>query len=191
MMNKRPPLTKDLNVDTFYNYYYLKEELVSFCKEYGLPTSGGKLDITHRIAHYLKTGDILPVKSSPRQQTINSVITEDTLIEPNFVCSQKHRAFFESKIGQKFSFSVAFQKWLKTNTGKTYRDAIDAYYQICEDKKKGHTQIDKQFEYNTYIRDFFNDNTGYSLEDAIICWKYKKSLPGHNRYEKEDLISLK
>ena len=31
---------------------------------------------------------------------------------------------------------------------------IVAYYQILEDKKKGETKIDKQFEYNTYIRDF-------------------------------------
>lgn len=60
-----------------------------------------------------------------------------------------------------------FQKWLKENAGKTYRDAIDAYYQILENKKKGRTKIDRQFEYNTYIRDFFEDNKGKTLEDAI------------------------
>ena len=52
------------------------------------------------------------------------------------------------------------------------------------------TAIDRQFEYNTYIRDFYAENTGKSLEDAIKCWKYKKSLPGHNRYEKSDLNIL-
>ena len=57
-------------------------------------------------------------------------------------------------------------------------------------KKKGKTTIDKQFEYNTYIRDFFEDNQGRSLDEAIICWKYKKSLQGHNRYEKSDLVAL-
>jgi len=84
-----------------------------------------------------------------------------------------------------------FQKWLKANAGKTYKDAIDAYYQIIEEKKKGKTKIDKQFEYNTYIRDFFEDNKDKNLDAAIACWKYKKSLSGHNRYEKEDLIALK
>ncbi len=84
-----------------------------------------------------------------------------------------------------------FQKWLKENAGKTYRDAIDAYYQILENKKKGRTKIDRQFEYNTYIRDFFEDNKGKTLEDAIKCWKYKKELKGHNRYEKTDLTALK
>ena len=93
-------------------------------------------------------------------------------------------------IGSSFSFNVLFQKLLKNNTGKTYSDAIEAYYQILENKKKGKTKIDKQFEYNTYIRDFFADNKGRTLEDAIQCWKYKKSIPGHNRYEKSDLRVL-
>ena len=59
-----------------------------------------------------------------------------------------------------------------------------------EEKKTTKTTIDRQFEYNTYIRDFFADNSGKKLEEAIACWKYKKKLPGHNRYEKEDLVAL-
>ena len=190
-MDKRPPLTKTLSADTFLNYYYLKEELVAFCRQYNLPVSGSKIDITKRIAHYLETGEILKTKIKSRPQVIISNITEETQIEPNFICSEIHRAFFKEKIGPSFTFPVAFQKWLKTNTGKTYKEAIAAYYQILDDKKKGRTQIDKQFEYNTYIRDFFDHNPGKSLDQAIACWKYKKSLPGHNRYEESDLIALK
>ena len=37
---------------------------------------------------------------------------------------------------------------------------------------------------------FFENNDDRSLDDAIKCWKYKKSLEGHNRYEKSDLIAL-
>ena len=59
-----------------------------------------------------------------------------------------------------------------------------------EDKKKGKTKIDKQFEYNSYIRDFFADNKGKSLEEAIKCWKYKKQLQGHNCYERTDLVAI-
>ena len=97
---------------------------------------------------------------------------------------------FKKSIGNSFSFNVAFQKWLKNNAGKSYKEAISAYYQILEDKKKGKTKIDSQFEYNTYIRDFYYDNQGKSLKEAINCWKYKKSLQGHNRYEKSDLVAL-
>lgn len=35
-------------------------------------------------------------------------------------------------------FNVLFQKWLKSNAGKTYGDAINSYYQILEVKKKSY-----------------------------------------------------
>ena len=57
---------------------------------------------------------------------------------------------------------------------------------ICQEK----TEIDKQFQYNQYIRDFFKDNDDKTLKDAIKCWNYKKSLKGHNKYEKSDLDVL-
>lgn len=191
-MAERPVLNKDLESKTFREFYYLKEELVSFCRENGLPVSGGKLELTDRIAHFLDTGEILqPVSARTRRKNADvSTIDEDSIIENDFVCSEKHRAFFKEHIGNSFSFNVAFQKWLKGNAGKTYKDAISAYYKILEDRKKGKNAIDKQFEYNTYIRDFFADNEGRTLEEAIKCWKYKKSLQGHNRYEQSDLIAL-
>lgn len=188
---ERPILSKQLDSRTFRSFYYLKEELVSFCRENGLPVTGGKIDLTNRIAHYLDTGEIITGPSGgAKKVTRLGMISEDTLIEPDFVCSERHRAFFKEKIGPQFTFNVAFQKWLKSNTGKTYADAIAAYHQILDEKKHGKTEIGKQFEYNTYIRDFFADNEGKTLEDAIKCWNYKKSIQGHNRYEASDLIAL-
>lgn len=205
-MEARPILDRNLDGETFKSFYYLKEELVDFCRQNNLPTSGGKLEITERIATFLDTGKVVkPVKVvkavKPGEvlrpyKVLNGndpnvgELTENSLIEENFACTEKHRAFFKEKIGKSFSFNVLFQKWLKSNAGKTYGDAIEAYYQILEEKKQGKTVIDKQFEYNTYIRDFFEDNKGKSLEEAIICWKYKKSIQGHNRYEKSDLVAL-
>ncbi len=190
LMGERPELNNRLDGDTFRSYYYLTEELVSFCRENNLPVSGGKLELTERIACFLDTGKVMNTSTKRKANAVVGAITEDTIIESNIVCSEKHRAFFLEKIGKSFSFNVLFQKWLKSNAGKTYKDAIDAYYQIMEEKKKGKTTIDKQFEYNTYIRDFFEDNRDKSLEQAIKCWKYKKGLQGHNRYERQDLIAL-
>lgn len=189
-MSERPKLNREMNSRIFQDYYYLKEELVDFCRTNGLPVSGNKMEITKRIACFLDTGKI--VQPAVRSIHSNAVgeITENTVIESDIVCSQKHRAFFRNKIGKNFSFNVQFQKWLKSNTGRTYGDAICAYYRIMEEKKKEKTKIDKQFEYNVYIRDFFSDNRGKSLEEAIVCWKYKKSLPRHNRYEQSDLVAL-
>lgn len=188
----RPILNTQLDGKTFKEFYYLKEELVNFCRENNLPTSGCKIELTERIAYFLDTGNVLPPTKTKRKASNITLITKDTEIENNFVCSETHRAFFKEQIGSSFSFNVAFQKWLKSNAGKTYRDAIDAYYQILEEKKNSKVKkIDRQFEYNTYIRDFFADNKGKNLDDAIQCWKYKKQLQGHNKYEKSDLVALK
>ncbi len=189
--DERPELNTMLDSRTFRNFYYLKEELVAFCRENKLPVTGGKIELTDRIAHYLDTGKVLGLSSPKKKKNIAGPITEDSVIEENIVCSEKHRSFFIEKIGKSFSFNVLFQKWLKSNAGKTYGDAVKAYYEILEEKKKGRTEIDKQFEYNTYIRDFFEDNKDLSLSEAIICWKYKKSHRGHNRYERSDQNALK
>ena len=189
-MTERPVLDKNLDSKTLREFYYLKEELVEFSRKNNLPVSGGKIEITDRIAHFLDTGEVLSASKVKKKVSSVSDISEDAKIEADFVCSEKHRAFFKEHIGNSFSFNVAFQKWLKSNTGKTYKEAIVAYYQILEDKKKGKTKIDKQFEYNTYIRDFFADNQGKSLEEAIQCWNYKKQLQGHNRYERSDLVVI-
>ena len=187
-MPERPEISTKLDSGNFRRFYYLKEELVAFCRACGLPSGGGKIEIADRIAHYLDSGEITAANPAKKAKVRFEAISENSEIEPNFVCSEKHRAFFIEKLGVKFSFNVAFQKWLKSNAGKTYAQAVEAYYQILEKNRHEKTTIDRQFEYNTYIRDFFADNKGQSLEDAIMCWKHKKSLPGHNRYEKTDLL---
>ena len=189
-MNNKPKINKELDAKTFKDFYYLKEELIEFCKENNLQTSGGKIELTNRIEHYLDFGEkIYNYKKIKKNNTIEK-ITLQTIIENDFVCSQKHREFYKEQIGKSFSFNVLFQKWLKVNFGKTYEDSIEAYFKILEDKKKNKTNIDKQFEYNKYIRDFFTENKDKNLKQAIQCWKYKKNLKGHNNYEKEDLEIL-
>ncbi len=183
-------LTRNLNPEEFRQYYFLKEELKDFCRSEGLKVSGSKEDLENRIVHYLSTGEKLK-ETSIKQYSNKSIseITLDSKLGENFKCSEDKRAFFEKEIGTSFKFKVNFQKWLKSNPEKTYRDAIDAYYEIQNSKEK--TKIDKQFQYNQYIRDFFQDNEDKSLDDAIKCWKHKKSIKGHNRYEKSDLVALK
>ncbi|MDR2977502.1 MAG: SAP domain-containing protein [Streptococcaceae bacterium] len=190
---ERPEISKDLDADLFLQYYYLKEELVNFCKVNKLSSHGGKSEITERIAHFLKTGEKIPhvVKRGPSSQL--SVPTLDLVLEKGRKFDEVRREFFEQHLGSSFRFTVKFQRWLTENAGdKTYRDAIQAYPELLSDKKK--TEIGKQFEYNTYIRDFFADDITKSLnlglKEAIICWKFKKSLPGHNKYEPSDLERL-
>ena len=197
--NTRPQLTKDLKSEDFKEYYFLKEELKDFCKKEGLKVSGSKNQLEERIIYYLDTGKSLDnsrsiknknnySKSNSNKATTSEEITLDSILGENFKCSEDKREFFEKEIGKGFKFKVKFQKWLKSNPNKTYKDAIDAYHELQNSKEK--TKIDKQFQYNQYIRDFFKDNEDKTLNDAIKCWNYKKSLKGHNKYEKSDLDIL-
>ena len=197
--NTRPQLTKDLKSEDFKEYYFLKEELKDFCKKEGLKVSGSKNQLEERIIYYLDTGKSLDnsrsiknknnySKSNSNKATTSEEITLDSILGENFKCSEDKREFFEKEIGKGFKFKVKFQKWLKSNPDKTYKDAINAYHKLQNSKEK--TKIDKQFQYNQYIRDFFKDNEDKTLNDAIKCWNYKKSLKGHNKYEKSDLDIL-
>ena len=202
MSSNKKYLTKDLTSAEFKEYYFLKEELKEFCKKEGLKSSGSKSQLEERIIYYLDTGKSLDeskinennlnnenlAKSKLNKNHNSQEITFDSILGENFKCSEDKREFFEKEIGKGFKFKVKFQKWLKSNPEKTYQDAIHAYYDIQSSKEK--TKIDKQFQYNQYIRDFFEDNEGKTLDDAIKCWNYKKSQKGHNKYEKSDLEIL-
>lgn len=188
-MSNKALLTRNLTPEEFKNYYFLKEELKDFCRKEGLKVSGSKQDLEKRIIHYLSTGEELKDNVIKQySKDASSEIALDSKLGGNFKCSEDKREFFEKEIGKGFKFKVKFQKWLKANPDKTYREAIDAYYEIQNSKEK--TKIDKQFQYNQYIRDFFEDNKDKSIDDAIKCWNYKKSLKGHNKYEKSDLVIL-
>ena len=202
MSSNKNKLTKDLTSVEFKEYYFLKEELKEFCRNEGLKVSGSKNQLEKRIIYYLDTGKSLEesknnekneknenlFKSDLNKNHNSQEITLDSLLGENFKCSEDKREFFENEIGKGFKFKVKFQKWLKANPDKTYQDAKNAYYDIQNSEEK--TKIDKQFQYNQYIRDFFEDNEGKTLNDAIKCWNYKKSQKGHNKYESSDLNIL-
>jgi hypothetical protein len=202
METKRPTLNKDIPVEDFKSFYWLKEELVNFCREIGLSTAGGKIELAGRIAKFLETGiiegvaqNIKPKKRIFASTANNGVLSLNTVITENYKNSEAHRAFFKSVIGDHFKFTVNFMNYFKNNVGKTYGDALEEWKREHELKKKGlfKTEIGKQFEYNQYFRDFFSDpnNKTKTRKDAIKCWKMKKSLPGDNKYNIQDLEFLK
>lgn len=192
MIDERPDLDLKLSAGIFRQYYYLKEELVDFCRKNNLQATGSKSELSERIEVFLESGERTRAERKTQKTQSAGEIKPNNIIEENFVCSEKHRAFFKEQVGESFSFNVTFQKWLKSNAGKTYAEAITAYHQILQEKKsaKGKGEIEKQFEYNTYIRDFFAANKDKTLEQAIKCWKFKKSQKGHNKYEDSDLAVL-
>lgn len=184
----RPNLTKDISLQSFKDFYWLKEELQSFCREHGLSASGSKIEISNRIETFLCTGVIIkPERKSNKNRNIQSQLdlSLSTVISENHRCSQNVRAFFKTVI-PKFHFSTYIQNYFKHNAGKTYGDVVDSWYKEEERKKdpSSKNKIDPQFEYNQFIRDFYADpnNRGKSREEAIEAWNNIKKLPGSNKY---------
>ena len=204
----RPDLTSAISVEDFRDYYWLKEELQDFCREYAISTRGGKIEISQRIERFLTTRSIAPadranshfssftsksrsITKSKAPEHYGGPLSSRTIIPSDFKCSQENRAFFESVIGPRFHFSVYMQDFFKQNVGKTYQDAIDAWYAEEERKKDKNykKEISSQFEYNRFTRDFFSDpkNKGKTHKNAIAAWKIKRSLPGDNKYSPDDI----
>ena len=194
----RPRLDENISPAEFREYYWLKEELVAFCREVGIDCSGAKSDISDRIEAFLRTG-VKPQKAVAKKlETLssfdwnNEVLSPATVITDNYKNTQNVRKFFTQHIGTHFSFNVQFMNWTKANVGETLETAIAEWKRIHIQKKDKNikTEIAPQFEYNRYIRDFLADNPDKTIAEAIHFWKLKKSRKGTNRYEKGDLETV-
>jgi len=195
-MDKRPQLTKKISIQDFKDFYWLKEELIAFCKTEALQRTGSKIEIATRIEQYLKTGE--KIKDKPKQAKSSKFdwntapLTLQTVITDNYKNSENVRQFFTNQLGTSFKFNVVFMNWMKANVGKTLQEAVQAWEEIREAKKanKKPKDIAPQFEYNTYLRDFLAANPDKSRSVGITLWKIKKARRGDNIYKKSDLKLL-
>ena len=111
----RPSLTKSISIEDFQNYYWLKAELQTFCRENGLPAIGSKIEITERISHYLHTCKILKTALVQKRVKLLSLIKTFLfkLLLLKITAVAKMFVLFQRKIGANFRFTVALQKFLK------------------------------------------------------------------------------
>ncbi|MCL2066500.1 MAG: SAP domain-containing protein [Treponema sp.] len=175
-----------------YDTYYLKNELVKLCKNYGLPTTGLKENLLEYICGFIEKKTVKKIIGKQKKVNSNFEPSLKKIIDINYSNNEIHRAFFKETIGKYFKFNVQFMNWMEENKGKnTYNEAIKIYNKIAFEKKSGKKNIiRKQFEYNHYTRDFFEDNPNLSKNDCIKCWNYKKKQIGKHKYEKEDIKIL-
>lgn len=195
MIDKRPELNEQISLRDFKDFYWLKEELISFCKKNSIAHSGGKIEIANRITHFLETGKKLKSthvarKSKSKFDWGNERLSLDTVITDNYKNTVNVRSFFSNEIGSHFKFNALFMKWMKQNAGKTLEVAIAEWNRIylMKSDDKYESDIDPQFEYNTYMRDFLKDNPHLSAADARNYWMLKRNTRGSKKYMKEDLL---
>lgn len=93
----RSPLAKKLAIKDFRSYYWLKEELQTFCRENRISASGSKHEISDIISVFIETGEIqklLRKTKSSTTKTVQNELTLEMVITENHRCSQSVRAFF-------------------------------------------------------------------------------------------------
>ena len=135
----RPPLTKSISLEDFQNYYWLKEELQTFCHEHGLPASGSKIEIANRISHYLHTGKILKTALVQKRVKLPSLIKTFLFKRLLLTITAVARcSCFLKKNRNKIPLYSSSSKVFKENIGKTYEDAITFWYEENERKKTLH-----------------------------------------------------
>jgi hypothetical protein len=193
---KRPDIYKIETGAELKRWYWLKQELVDYCKQTQLSYVGAKFDILERIAIALDKGITKSEKQSQSTKPTSkflwakSVLSLDTVITDSYTNGPNTRKFFKQHCGDKFHFSIPFMDFMKNNCGKTLNDAVYEWHRLNEQKKDKNfkSEIPEGNQYNKYIRDFFADNPNLTIEQARHFWKLKRRLPlGKHIYEKTDL----
>jgi Domain of unknown function (DUF6434)/SAP domain-containing new25 len=193
---QRPPIERVKKGAELKDWYWLKTELMNHARMLGISTSGGKFEIIDRIADFLDgmLGSKPPKRTTGKAPKIagfdwhGAPLSRATQIAANYRNTQNVRRFFTAETGRHFSFNIAFMAWMKANVGKTLGEAAAEWQRVHALTKAGEKPaIPFHNQFNAYVCAFFEDNPGRPIGDARHFWRLKRSLPGHNRYERSDL----
>src|SRR5689334_9596401 len=99
-MIKLSKMHKSITLETLKNYYWLRSELVSYCKKFGLSTTGVKENLLERLENYIKTGEKTgPIKTNhTKQRDSDKTITLTTKVM-HYKNDAATRDFFIAQIG--------------------------------------------------------------------------------------------
>jgi len=173
---QRPALSKHLSEAEFRAWYWLKSELVNFCKIEGLPVIGPKQELAEIISAYLGSRQ-LPVRTRSIAQTgkMPASFSPETVIGNGWRCSQALRSFFESQVGKGFGFNEPLREFIKSGAGRTLGEALEHYRQSLA---AGPRPISEQFEYNNHMREYRMLNPSSTHAQAVAAWWAKRGETG-------------
>lgn len=118
---KRPIISNITNGESLKSWYWLKEELVAFCKANKLDYSGVKFEILEKVANFLDGNDTLQkdsLKASSKFDWHSAFLNTNTIITDSYKNSQNVRKFFMLHCSESFHFSIPFMHFMRTNIGK-------------------------------------------------------------------------
>lgn len=193
-MTDRPDIARCTDAAQFRRWYYLKEELVTFARDNGIKTSGGKFEIADRVAYYLDHGAppvvVAKAKTRSKFDWHSAVLTPETVITDSYKNTQNMRRFMQAEIPN-YKFSIPFMDWMKANIGRTLADAVAAAKQIEADKKAGKKQPNQPHnQYNAYTRAYFAHDPAGSQQQLRRLWELRRKKPGPYVFHPNDLALL-
>lgn len=184
----KPSLNNQISLTDFKNYYWLKSELIAFCKSNQLATAGAKEELTQRIAEFLTNGTRQPhTGNQPNKRDSDQPLQPETLVV-NYRNDAATRDFFTAHLGKSFRFNVYLRQFTnKANItpGLTYGDLIAGWkHEEAQKKAAGNnTEISSQFEYNRFVREFFANEPGKTHADAVAAWNLVKTQARERTYQ--------
>jgi hypothetical protein len=171
----RPGLRASLPVDEFRAWYWLKEELVGFCRFQRLPTSGSKRELEARIHAFLSGASVARLAAAKRRAgRMPRTFTMETVIGEGWRCGPALGAFFRQVVGKGFHFNADTRAFIHNGAGKTLGD-VALCYQNSVRPGRAKSEIPEQLEYNRHFREYFEQHPEATREDAITAWWAKRT----------------
>ena len=171
----RPSLSKNLSELEFRRWYWLKSELIAFCREHGVSSAGAKEQIAEKVAAHLGGRALSQFVTARRKSgKMPSEFSLDTLIGEGWRFTYKLRDFFVLHCGSGFRVNEPLRELMATGQGRPLSDAIALYHSSATKPKR---PIAKQFEYNRHIQAFIANNPGATHEEAVAAWWIKRRKP--------------
>jgi hypothetical protein len=171
----RPELSAGMRVEEFEAWYWLKEELVGFCRRQGISPTGSKPELLARISALLAGRTSIRFASPKRNRVeMPTEFTLETVIGEGWRCGPKLGGFLRQVVGSGFRFNAETRDFIHHGSGKTLADAALCYQESVRPGREK-SEIPEQLEYNRHFREFFRAHPDASRDEAIAAWWSKRS----------------
>src|SRR5260370_10590544 len=120
--HSKPTLRPGISVTEYRAYYWMKDDLLRFARQLGLPTHGYKPELSARID--LRLRGISESAESQRKQSEGPRDSDKPLRRDspviNYKSDDKTRAFFKSPIGPELHFTYLLNQYRLAHDNLTY-----------------------------------------------------------------------
>ncbi len=176
-MTERPGLEPGLPPEEFDRWYWTVAELRVGARSLGVGTSGRKAELEARVRAAL-AGEDPPERSTPSpRDTLDAVLTPETVVHPPQRLTRALRTFMEEHCGPGFRFDRHMRELFGSGSGRSdlrLADAVDVWFRTRDEPAD---VIDPVFEYNRFVRDWRSTHPGAAHAEVVAAWRAHRSAP--------------